>query len=171
MKHLTTILFLCPLICSGVAIGQSIRQGNGKVNNESFYYSYIEPDPADCVQWILQATATDSNSLDGSWTPIRQEIGGKELPAVVFQTQKLIINDTTYQFTAESVDKGSLVYKNGQMDIYGKEGVNKGKHFTAVYKLENDQLTICYNLKGDGYPADFETKSKPTLFLSVFRKN
>lgn len=135
------------------------------------FHSWNILDPADCVQWILQATATDSNSLDGSWIPIRQEIGGKELPAVVFQTQKLIINDTTYLFTAESVDKGSLVYKNGQMDIYGKEGVNKGKHFTAIYKLDNDQLTICYNLKGDSYPADFETKSKPTLFLSVFRKD
>lgn len=113
----------------------------------------------------------NSNFLNGTWTPIRQEIGGKELPASVFQTQKLIISDTTYTFSAESVDKGTLTYKDGQMDIYGKEGVNKGKHFTTIYKLDNEQLTICYNLKGDSYPAEFETKSKPTLFLSVFKKN
>ena len=111
------------------------------------------------------------NFLNGTWTPIRQEIGGKELQAVVFQTQKLIISDNTYIFSAESVDKGILNYKNGQMDIYGKEGVNAGKHFTTIYKIDNNQLTICYNLKGDSYPAEFETKSKPTLFLSVFRKN
>jgi len=135
------------------------------------FHSWNILDPADCVQWILRVTATDSNILNGIWTPIRQEIGGRDLPAVVFQTQKLIITDTTYTFSAESVDKGSLEYKNGRMDIYGKEGVNKGKHFNAIYKLDKDQLTICYNLKGDGYPAEFETKSKPTLFLSVFRKN
>ncbi len=76
--------------------------------------------------------------LNGSWTPFKQEIGGKELPPSYFQTQKLIILDTTYTFTAESVDKGILNYKKGQMDIYGKEGVNKGKHFTALYKLENN---------------------------------
>ena len=29
------------------------------------------------------------------------------------------------------------------MDIYGREGVNAGKHFTAIYKMESDQLTIC----------------------------
>ena len=56
------------------------------------------------------------------------------------------------------------------MDIYGKQGVNAGKHFTAIYKLENELLTICYNLRGDSYPAAFETKGKPTLFLSVFKK-
>ena len=115
-------------------------------------------------------TSINSTVLNGSWTPIKQEIGGKDLPAVVFQKQKLIINDSTYTFSAESVDKGTLKYKSGQMDIYGKEGVNTGKHFTAIYKIDNDQLTICYNLKGDFYPSNFETKSAPTLFLSVFKK-
>ncbi len=110
-------------------------------------------------------------TLNGSWTPTKQEIGSKDLPATYFQTQKLFILDTTYTLTAESVDKGTLTYKNGQMDIYGKEGVNKGKHFTALYKIDNNQLTIVYNLKGDSYPSDFETKSKPTLFLSVYKKD
>ena len=115
-------------------------------------------------------TSLNSYVLNGIWIPIKQEMGGKDLPGVVFQKQKLIINDSIYTFSAESVDKGTLLYKNGQMDIYGKEGVNTGKHFTAIYKLENEQLTICYNLKGDDYPSVFETKSKPTLFLSVFKK-
>lgn len=48
------------------------------------------------------------NVLNGSWTPIKQEIGGKDLPAVVFQKQKLIINDSSYTFSAESVDKGTV---------------------------------------------------------------
>ena len=79
--------------------------------------------------------------------------------------------------SAESADKGEVTYNNGKMDIYGKEGVNAGKHFTAIYKYENlpaggagGQLTICYNLMGDSYPEAFETKSKPVLFLSVFKK-
>lgn len=112
-----------------------------------------------------------SHVLNGSWTPIKQEIGGKDLPPIVFQKQKLIINDSTYIFSAESIDKGILKYLNGQMDIYGKDGVNTGKHFTGIYKLDKDQLTICYNLTGESYPSDFETKSKPTLFLSVFKKD
>jgi uncharacterized protein (TIGR03067 family) len=118
----------------------------------------------------IKPTATDSNNLNGFWIPTKQEIGGKELPPVAFQNQKLSINDSTYTFVAESEDKGSLNYSNGKMDIYGKVGVNAGKHFTAIYKIENGQLTICYNLKGDSYPEAFETKSKQILFLSVFQK-
>jgi uncharacterized protein (TIGR03067 family) len=111
-----------------------------------------------------------SDKLNGAWVPIKQEMGGKLLPKADFENQKLIISDSTYTFTAEGVDKGVLKYGDGKMDIYGKEGVNTGKHFTAIYKYENEELTICYNLLGDSYPEAFETKSKPLLFISVFKK-
>ena len=113
---------------------------------------------------------TGTNFLNGTWVPINQEIGGTVLPKTAFENQKLIINDSTYTFNAESIDKGVVKYGNDKMDIYGKEGVNVGKHFTAIYKFENEQLTICYNLSGDSYPGTFETKGKPRYFLSVFKK-
>jgi uncharacterized protein (TIGR03067 family) len=110
------------------------------------------------------------NKLNGTWIPVRQEMNGVPLPALAFAKQQLIINDSLYTVIAESIDKGVVKYKDDRMDIYGKEGVNAGKHFTAIYKYENDQLTVCYNLLGNGYPEAFETKSKPLLFLSVFKK-
>src|SRR5882672_7608852 len=115
--------------------------------------------------------ATQSGKLNGNWVPIKQEMGGKLLPQSAFEKQTLIISDSTYTFTAESVDKGIVKHTDDKMDIYGKEGVNAGKHFTAIYKYENEQLTICYNLSGNGYPEAFETKGKPMYFLSVFKKS
>ena len=116
-------------------------------------------------------TAADkSNKFNGTWIPVQQEIGGTSLPSSAFAKQKLIISDSNYTVMAESVDKGVVHYKDDKMDIYGKEGVNAGKHFTAIYKYENNELTICYNLSGDSYPQAFETKSKPTFFLSVFKR-
>ena len=115
-------------------------------------------------------TAMLSNNLTGTWMPIKQEIGGKAVPKEAFEAQRLIISDSSYTFTAESVDKGVVRYTDAKMDIYGKEGVNAGKHFTAIYKYENGELTICYNLAGTGYPESFETKSSPMLFLCVFKK-
>ena len=120
--------------------------------------------------------ASTSNKLNGTWIPVKEEMGGAQLPATAFATQKLIITDTTYTFTAESIDKGVLKYDNEKMDIYGKEGVNAGKHFTAIYKFipdssgKDEQLAICYNLTGNGYPETFDTKGQRTFFLSVFRK-
>lgn len=115
-------------------------------------------------------TTLPASELNGNWKPIQEEIGGKSLPPVAFATQTLVLKDSTYTFTAESTDKGVAVYSNGKMDIYGKEGVNKGKHFTAIYKLEEGKLFICYNLKGDDYPVSFDTNGKPLYFLCVFRK-
>ena len=109
--------------------------------------------------------------FNGTWIPVQQEIGGNALPPSVFATQQLIISDSNYTFTAESVDKGVVKYNGNKMDIYGKDGVNAGKHFSAIYKFENGQLFICYNLKGDIYPDSFDTKGKPLFFLSVFKKD
>ncbi|MFI5203231.1 MAG: TIGR03067 domain-containing protein [Flavobacteriales bacterium] len=111
-----------------------------------------------------------SDLLNGTWTPIKQEMGGTALPAAALDKQQLIISDSAYTFIAESVDKGIIKYDGNKMDIYGKDGVNAGKHFTAIFKLENGHLTICYNLKGDSYPEAFETKGQPLYFLSVFKK-
>jgi uncharacterized protein (TIGR03067 family) len=111
-----------------------------------------------------------SDSLHSTWIPVSQIIGGTVLPSATFAKQKLIIADSTYTVIAESVDKGIVKYNGNKMDIYGKQGANAGKHFTAIYKLENGQLTVCYNLKGDSYPETFDTSGKPLFFLSVFKR-
>ena len=115
-------------------------------------------------------TAGKPNKFNGTWIPVQQEIGGTSLPSTAFAKQKLIISDSNYTLIAESVDKGVVQYKDDKMDIYGKEGVNAGKHFTAIYKMENDQLIICYNLAGTSYPVAFESKSNPVFFLCTFKK-
>jgi hypothetical protein len=66
------------------------------------------------------------------------------------------------------MDRGKILVRKNKIDIYGKEGVNKGRHFTAIYKIENNQLIICYNLGGIGFPESFETEGKPLYFLSIF---
>jgi len=115
--------------------------------------------------------AANPKQVNGTWVPIKQEIGGTPLPKAVYEKQQLILSKNQYTVIAESVDKGDVKVSGNKMDIYGKDGVNKGKHFTAIYKLENGQLSICYNLKGDSYPENFETKGKPLFFLSIFTRN
>ncbi len=115
-------------------------------------------------------SSKNNNALNGAWIPVKQEIGGHTLPTSSFEKQRLTIIDSNYTFEAESMDKGIVTRGGNKMDIYGREGVNAGKHFTAIYKLENDQLFICYNLKGDAYPTSFDTKAGVVFFLSVFKK-
>jgi uncharacterized protein (TIGR03067 family) len=122
-----------------------------------------------CLSIALKANS-QTNSLNGAWVPVTQEIGGFSVPNILFEKQKLILRDSTYTVIAESVDKGIVKYTGDKMDIYGNDGVNAGKHFTAIYKLENGLLTICYNLKGEEYPEIFDSHDKPMYFLSVFKR-
>jgi uncharacterized protein (TIGR03067 family) len=115
-------------------------------------------------------TTAIPNKLNGSWVPVKIEMGGSSLPSSSFEKQKLILSDSSYTFIAESVDKGVVKYKDDKLDIYGRDGVNAGKHFTAIYKFENELLVICYNLSGDVYPVDYETKGKPMYFVATFKK-
>lgn len=109
-------------------------------------------------------------SFNGTWVPVRQEFGGKTLPPAAYQGQKLIMQDSLYTVVAESVDKGVAKMNGNKLDIYGREGVNKGKHFTAIYQLKDGELTICYNLAGTTYPEGFDTQGHSMFFLSVFKK-
>jgi len=120
--------------------------------------------------YVTRPLDANKNPLNGVWEPIQQEMGGKPIPVMATANQKLTIQDTTYTLVAESVDRGKVIYGNGKMDIYGKEGPNAGKHYPAIYKLEGEQLTICYDLAGDHYPESYETNNHPYYFLSVFKK-
>ena len=111
-----------------------------------------------------------SNFLNGTWIPVKQEMGGGALPEAAYQNYKLTINDSVYTYGSSQTDQGVISYDNRKMDIYGRVGPNAGKHYTAIYKLENAELTICYNLSGKGYPEAFDTKGQPLYFLSVFKK-
>lgn len=121
-----------------------------------------------CASFIV--ANKPSRALNGTWIPIKQEMNGEELPSLIFGDQKMIIKNNEYTYIAESIDRGEVTYQGEHMDIYGKEGVNAGKHFTALYKYKKGLLTICYNLMGDSYPENFETKNMPTRFVSVFKR-
>lgn len=117
-----------------------------------------------------QTATPDVSKLNGTWLPVRQELAGNPLHKSMYETQTLIINDSNYTVIAKSLDKGVIRYQGNKMDIYSRVGFNAGKHFTAIYKLENGQLVICYNLAGDSYPSAFVTKDKKKFFLSVFSR-
>lgn len=108
--------------------------------------------------------------LNGIWVPVQQEIGGSPIPVGFMEGAELTIADSRYKVIAGGVDKGVIKYNGDKMDIYGKKGPNAGKHFMAIYKYDNGELTICYNLNGDAYPKAFETKSNAMFLLSVYKK-
>ena len=87
------------------------------------------------------------------------------MPAAFYAKQKLVILDSTYTMIAESLDKGVVRISAWEPHRYlWKEGVKQRKAFSGLFLFEKGILTICYNLKGDSYPDNMETRGKPLYF-------
>lgn len=115
-----------------------------------------------------------TKKLTGAWVPVKQELGGNSIAKQFFSKQTLTIRDTLYSIEAENdfedlqLDEGSIYINKNKIDLYGKKGKNKGKHITGIFKIEKNQLIICYNLGGIGFPESFETIGKPLYFMSTY---
>jgi uncharacterized protein (TIGR03067 family) len=113
--------------------------------------------------------------LDGAWVPSSAEIAGKKLPADAIASWKLVIKDEDYTFTSnEPTDKGTVKVdrsaKPMTMDIKGVDGPNKGRTILAIFELNGDILKVCYDVRGQKRPAEFETKEDTPLFLVLYKR-
>jgi uncharacterized protein (TIGR03067 family) len=116
----------------------------------------------------------DESKVDGTWLASNAELDGKKMPKKAIANLKLTLKEGKYEVVAESPDRGTVTYDNSampkQMDIKGTEGPNKGKTFLAIYELENDKLTICYDLSGSSRPSEFKTSPETRLFLVTYER-
>jgi uncharacterized protein (TIGR03067 family) len=123
----------------------------------------------------LPAAAPASADVVGVWRPVTAELGGAKLPDAAIASWRLTLTKTTYALTgAESADKGTVTsdakHVPKTMDITGTEGPNAGKTFLAIYELDGDRLTVCYDLSEKTRPTRFETKPGTKLFLVTYRR-
>ena len=111
------------------------------------------------------------DNLNGCWKCVSAILGGESQN---YKNHKSIIKGNTYRAVVNNQkDIGEIVIdasKNPKtLDIFGKEGPNKGKMIRAIYKLEGKIPTICFNLMGSNHPTDF-TSTKENGFLLISYK-
>ncbi len=111
-------------------------------------------------------------SLQGTWAPQEAQLGGQNLPVAAFAGGKLHLSETEYEFAG---DKGSYRQLAGTtpaaMDIQGREGPNAGRTIAAIYALQGQRLTICYQLgKGERPDTFLSPKGSKVLLVSYQRE-
>lgn len=119
----------------------------------------------------------DLKALVGKWRVEKSELGGKDITEVLKVLKFEISEGGKYLAQhGENKDEGTFTVDPSkspkQMVVKGNGGPNKGKTIKAIYKLDGDTLTICYNFdadKGD-YPAKFESKPDTMLLLTTYKR-
>jgi len=114
-------------------------------------------------------------TIRGKWKIGEAMLGGKSLPAETFEHMVLELDENSYQLIEEKViDSGIIdpVLESSPMAlvITGVFGPNKGKTFQCIYKFEGDDMIMCYNLGGDGFPDNFESREGTLLYLVRYRR-
>lgn len=131
------------------------------------FVTAVDPDP--------KKVQAEIELMDGSWTLTSGEVGGTKFPDEVLKSLTLVLKgEKSTLKTPNGDDIGRVkldpTKKPKELDVTGVEGPNKGKTFLAIYELDGDTLTVCYDLDGKTRPTEFKSASGTKLFLAVYKR-
>lgn len=105
--------------------------------------------------------------------PVAATVAGKDLVVNELRVKYLVLDSGGYSIIDRSnhiVDSGEYQVDDAKspqtMDIVGREGPNAGRTMLAIYELEADRLTVCYDLDGKERPSDMRPHGD-RLLLSI----
>jgi len=101
--------------------------------------------------------------LEGAWVPVSASMSGQELMIAELRVKYLVLDGHDYNIVDRSnqvVDRGEYLVngsvKPWTIDIVGRDGPNAGRRMLAIFELQDDQLTVCYNLDRNNRPANMQ---------------
>jgi len=119
--------------------------------------------------------SADVKTLQGSWIPVKAELGGQPMSADLLKTIELKLDKNQYVATASGEpDKGTwsvdFTTRPKSMTVVGVEGPNVGKTFPCIYEIKADTLRICYDLSGTKRPTEFKSTAGTKLYLVTYSR-
>lgn len=111
--------------------------------------------------------------LEGTWIPIAADVSGQPLVVAELRVKRFVLRDGVYEIFDSAdhlVDTGDYnadaTTSPQEIDIFFVTGPNAGRQMRAIYALEGDRLTVCYDLESDQRPADMAPQ-QDQLLLSI----
>jgi uncharacterized protein (TIGR03067 family) len=116
-------------------------------------------------------------ALEGVWVPVNASVAGTPLAVADLRVRYLLLEGGGYRI----VDGSNRVVDGGEyhidaaatparMDIVGRTGPHAGRTLLAIYELNGDELTVCYDLEGRGRPARLEARDDEVLLRITYTR-
>lgn len=131
---------------------------------------------------VLADDAADKEiqALQGEWTWVRHEVGGKMMepdpndrPLLKIDGEKWFFkNKENPEFKEGGTFQLDVTTTPKCVDLISTDEKTKGQKNEAIYKLKEDKLTIVVNLNADdkNRPKGFETKDQPGMIKVVLER-
>lgn len=106
---------------------------------------------------------TGAATLQGDWTIVSVEIEGQPLPMDYLNGARLTVQGQRYSFRLEGIEMEftcSLDTSKAPhaIDLKVSDGLDKGRVFRGIYKVDQDRYTICRGfLPEQDRPTEFAT--------------
>ena len=111
------------------------------------------------------AAKKDLAKFQGNWTLISAERDGKKTPEEEAKKIKLTVQGNKFVLRKDSVviSEGTMTLdaseKPKEIDETITTGPNKGKVFSAIYEIDDEQHKICFAPAGKERPTEFSSGS------------
>jgi len=116
--------------------------------------------------------------LEGAWTPVAARVGAAAVAVEELRVRYLLLEAQRYGIVDRSnrvVDRGSYRVNErdspATLDIVGRSGPHAGRTLHAIYELNNDELTVCYDLEGGARPADMQPRADRLLLTITYARS
>ncbi len=108
-------------------------------------------------------------------SPVRSDVW-QSFPDEVTKSIRLVVTGNNYEVNVGG-EKGKgtcevdLSTSPSRMTIIGTEGPNAGKKMLAIFEFpKEDELRVCYDVKGVDFPKAFESTPENSYFLVSYKK-
>ncbi|MFG0256988.1 MAG: TIGR03067 domain-containing protein [Phycisphaerales bacterium JB043] len=111
--------------------------------------------------------------VEGTWKLAAGTIAGEPVPEEGFLGTVLELRDGRY--TYKTTEHGTYATNTDvtphTIDVTGDESTPApGVSVPAIYKVEGDTMTVCYDLDFTSYPTSFESTPGTNHFLAVWKR-
>ena len=113
--------------------------------------------------------------LQGTWSVVSVEEGGKRLPAEKTEGWSLTIEGSKYTFrhgdgSVRGVYKLDPLKNPGAIDATRTGGADVGKTLWGIYALKGGEFRLCVKLVGKERPTEFAAAEGSNTVLAVFER-
>jgi uncharacterized protein (TIGR03067 family) len=125
----------------------------------------------------LASLANNVNDLDGVWLPVAAFVAGEVVPIRELRIARFVLIAGRYEIVDSELrvlDTGAITIDRAvlpcSMDIVGLDGPNAGKTMLAIFELDRDLLTICYDLDVNVRPETLEPQEDQLLLQITYAR-
>ena len=115
-------------------------------------------------------------TLEGTYSLVRGEEGGKPLSEQLIKTSKLTITGIRHvvilgeEMPIVGTHTINPFEKPKSIDAKDTAGRYAGKTVKGIYKLDSDEFTVSFAPPGEARPQEFGTQNRPGRTLHVWKK-